>query len=119
MLIAVWWIAVVASHSVIFPTPLQVRRRPRSISRATARCGITSARRCFAWRCGFLLAVAVGVPLGLFMGWVAGAYATLNPIFQILRPISPIAWIPLAILWFGVGDVLADLPDLPRLGVSD
>ena len=38
------------------------------------------------------------------MGWVAGAYHTLNPIFQMLRPISPIAWIPVAILWFGVGD---------------
>jgi NitT/TauT family transport system permease protein len=54
---------------------------------------------------GFGLAVLVGVPLGLWMGWVSGAYRTLNPIFQMLRPISPIAWIPLAILWFGVGDV--------------
>src|SRR5207344_3124394 len=54
---------------------------------------------------GFLLAVAVGVPLGLWMGWVKGAFTTLNPLVQILRPISPIAWIPLAILWFGVGDV--------------
>ncbi len=44
------------------------------------------------------------MPLGLKMGWVRGAYATLNPIFQILRPISPIAWIPIAILWFGVGN---------------
>ena len=39
------------------------------------------------------------------MGWVSGAYRTLNPMFQMLRPISPIAWIPLAILWFGVGNV--------------
>ena len=38
------------------------------------------------------------------MGLVRGAYDTLNPIFQMLRPISPIAWIPIAILWFGVGD---------------
>jgi NitT/TauT family transport system permease protein len=38
------------------------------------------------------------------MGWVRGAFVTLNPIFQILRPISPIAWIPIAILWFGVGN---------------
>ena len=38
------------------------------------------------------------------MGWVGGAFTTLNPIFQILRPISPIAWIPIAILWFGVGN---------------
>jgi NitT/TauT family transport system permease protein len=38
------------------------------------------------------------------MGWVRGAFITLNPLFQILRPISPIAWIPIAILWFGVGN---------------
>ena len=37
--------------------------------------------------------------------WTRGAYVTLNPLFQMLRPISPIAWIPLAILWFGVGNV--------------
>jgi NitT/TauT family transport system permease protein len=53
---------------------------------------------------GFFLAVCIAVPLGLWMGWVGGAFSTLNPIFQILRPISPIAWIPIAILWFGVGD---------------
>jgi NitT/TauT family transport system permease protein len=39
------------------------------------------------------------------MGWVLAAYRTFNPVFQMLRPISPIAWIPLAILWFGVGDL--------------
>ena len=39
------------------------------------------------------------------MGWVNGAYVALNPLFQMLRPISPIAWIPIAILWFGVGNV--------------
>jgi NitT/TauT family transport system permease protein len=53
---------------------------------------------------GFVLAVCVAVPLGLWMGWVRGVYQTLNPIFQLLRPISPIAWIPIAILWFGVGN---------------
>jgi NitT/TauT family transport system permease protein len=53
---------------------------------------------------GFGLAVCVAVPLGLWMGWVRSVYKTLNPLFQILRPISPIAWIPIAILWFGVGN---------------
>ena len=53
---------------------------------------------------GFLLAVAMAVPLGLWMGWVPRVFETLNPLFQILRPISPIAWIPIAILWFGVGN---------------
>jgi len=47
----------------------------------------------------------LAIPLGLWMGWVAGAYRMFNPIFQMLRPISPIAWIPIAILWFGVGDL--------------
>jgi NitT/TauT family transport system permease protein len=59
---------------------------------------------------GFLLAIAVGIPLGLLMGWVQGAFATLNPIVQMLRPISPIAWIPLAILWFGVGELSPIFP---------
>ena len=38
-----------------------------------------------------------------------------NPLIQLLRPISPLAWIPIAILWFGVGDLVGDLPDLPRV----
>ncbi|MSP61246.1 MAG: ABC transporter permease [Myxococcales bacterium] len=56
---------------------------------------------------GYLLAVAVAVPLGLCLGLLQRAERTLNPLLQILRPISPLAWIPLAILWFGVGDLSA------------
>ncbi len=47
---------------------------------------------------GFLLAVAVAVPLGLLLGWKARLYRAFNPLIQVLRPISPIAWIPIAIL---------------------
>ena len=53
---------------------------------------------------GFFLAAAVGIPLGLVVGWSTRSYAALNPIIQGLRPISPIAWIPMSILWFGIGD---------------
>jgi ABC-type nitrate/sulfonate/bicarbonate transport system permease component len=53
---------------------------------------------------GFMLAVLVGVPLGLVLGWFRPAFQALNPMIQILRPISPIAWIPVAILWFGIND---------------
>lgn len=56
---------------------------------------------------GFCLAVLVAVPLGLTIGWYRRAEMALNPILQILRPISPLAWIPIAILWFGVGDLAA------------
>jgi len=53
---------------------------------------------------GFALAVIVGVPFGLLLGWFKRAYQAFNPFIQVLRPISPIAWIPLAILWFGLSD---------------
>ncbi|WP_256369885.1 ABC transporter permease [Granulicella sp. L46] len=44
------------------------------------------------------------MPLGLFLGWNPAANQVVNPALQILRPISPIAWIPVAIIFFGVGD---------------
>jgi NitT/TauT family transport system permease protein len=53
---------------------------------------------------GFALAVVTAVPLGLLLGYSARAQWALGPIVQLLRPISPLAWIPIAILWFGVGD---------------
>src|SRR5258708_3467782 len=53
---------------------------------------------------GFVVAIATGVPLGLWMGWSRRAEAAVNPVFLIIRPIPPLAWIPLAILWLGLGD---------------
>ena len=102
-LIALWWIAVAATHSLIFPSPLQVVTGTiELIEDGTLWMHIgASLMRVGA---GFLLAVIIAIPLGLWMGWVRGAYEMLNPLFQILRPISPIAWIPIAILWFGVGN---------------
>lgn len=103
LLLAGWWIAVILTRSVIFPTPLQVVTGTLELIRdgtLLEHIGASLMRV----TTGFLLAVAVAVPLGIWMGWVRGAFVTLNPIFQILRPISPIAWIPLAILWFGVGN---------------
>lgn len=53
---------------------------------------------------GFGLACLIGIPLGLWAGWSLRSFQALNPLIQALRPISPIAWIPFAILWFGVKD---------------
>jgi ABC-type nitrate/sulfonate/bicarbonate transport system permease component len=47
---------------------------------------------------------ATAIPLGIAMGWWRLAYNQINPIMEILRPIPPLAWIPLSILWFGIGD---------------
>jgi NitT/TauT family transport system permease protein len=54
---------------------------------------------------GFLLAAITAIPLGLTIGWYRRAEMAFNPLVQIFRPISPLAWIPIAILWFGVGDL--------------
>ncbi len=103
LLLAIWWAGVEFTGSVIFPTPWEVVTGTLElIEDGTLWMHIGSSL--FRVAAGFLLAVAVAVPLGLWMGWVKGAYLTLNPLFQILRPISPIAWIPIAILWFGVGN---------------
>lgn len=52
---------------------------------------------------GFSLAVFIGVPLGLLMGWYPRVDMLVRPIFDAIRPIPPIAWIPIAILWLGIG----------------
>ena len=102
--IAIWWIVVIQTESVIFPTPLQVVTGTLELA-ADGTLWEHIGASLFRVGVGFTLAVAFAVPLGLWMGRVEGAFRTLNPVFQILRPISPIAWIPLAILWFGVGNV--------------
>lgn len=53
---------------------------------------------------GFYSAIALGVPLGIILSRMETAHALINPVVQFLRPISPLAWIPLAMLWFGIGD---------------
>lgn len=53
---------------------------------------------------GWLLAGLVGLPLGIAMGWWKKARWIAFPIFQILRPVPPLAWIPLALLWLGIGN---------------
>jgi NitT/TauT family transport system permease protein len=103
LLIAAWWAIVTASGSVIFPAPWQVVTGTIELVRDGTLWEHIGASLLRVGT-GFALAVAFAVPLGLWMGWVRGAFVTLNPLFQILRPISPIAWIPIAILWFGVGD---------------
>ncbi len=51
----------------------------------------------------FFMATISGVTLGILMGWYPVIDRLVNPIFQIIRPIPPLAWIPLAIVWFGIG----------------
>lgn len=102
-LVAVWWAAVGLSGTLIFPDPPAVLRGIVELARSGAllRHVDSSLLRVAA---GYSLAVALAIPLGVVMGWHEPTRRTLTPVIQILRPISPIAWIPLAILWFGVGN---------------
>lgn len=56
---------------------------------------------------GYLAAVVSGIVLGLIFGWYKKAWAYVDPIVQVLRPVSPIAWFPFIILWFGIGNAPA------------
>ncbi|MDF2524342.1 MAG: transporter permease [Clostridiales bacterium] len=52
---------------------------------------------------GFGLAIVIGIPLGLLMGWYKGFDSFMRPLFEIIRPIPPVSWIPLTIVWLGIG----------------
>jgi ABC-type nitrate/sulfonate/bicarbonate transport system permease component len=60
----------------------------------------TSVQEAFT---GYILSLLVGIPLGLLMGWFVVVEGLARPIFELIRPIPPIAWIPLTIFWFGIG----------------
>jgi ABC-type nitrate/sulfonate/bicarbonate transport system permease component len=52
---------------------------------------------------GYALALLAAIPLGIFMGWSRTLQNLMEPLVEMIRPVPPLAWIPLAILWFGIG----------------
>ncbi|MBI1722731.1 MAG: ABC transporter permease [Gemmatimonadetes bacterium] len=104
LLIAGWWVSVVVSKTPYFPTPWAVVLGIVELARNGTLVQHVSASL-MRVTYGYLAAVAIAIPLGVLMGWFGRVYRAVNPLIQLLRPISPIAWIPLAILWFGVGNL--------------
>lgn len=101
--LAIWDPIVRLSGSTLFPTPWDVLLGiVELMQQGLLFKYIVASLFRVTW--GFALAVLVGVPFGLLLGWFRHAQAAFNPMIQALRPISPIAWIPVAILWFGVSD---------------
>ena len=104
LLVGLWWLAVAATGTLMVPTPRQVLLGIVELAgQGLLLPHVLSSL--FRVGAGFLLAAALAVPLGICMGWFRGVFLATNPVVQLLRPVSPIAWIPLAILWFGVGDL--------------
>ena len=101
--ILLWDVSLRLTGSKLFPRPWEVVLAVRELSsKGLLDNYIVSSL--FRVTVGFTLAVLVGVPFGLLLGWFATLAYTFNPLIQVLRPISPIAWIPIAIVWFGVAD---------------
>ena len=107
-LVAVW--AATASLGLfpesLFPTPLAVARA-LAAELANFRLFDDAVASLFRVSLGFLLAVGLGVPCGLLLGHSARARQAFLPMVNFFRSLSPLAWIPFAILWLGVGDAPA------------
>lgn len=103
LFLIVWHLGVRLTGSDLFPTPLEVGRGFVELAQKGLLLKYISASL-FRVSWGFFLAMLLGIPAGLVLGWYGAAFQAFNPILQVLRPISPIAWIPIAILWFGVSD---------------
>jgi NitT/TauT family transport system permease protein len=106
LLLVIWQVAIATHPGQLLPGPWQVVGGIRDLVRhgLLLKYVVASLFR-VTW--GFGLAVVLAVPLGLLIGWYSRAEMAFNPLIQLLRPISPLAWIPIAILWFGVGDMSA------------
>ena len=102
-LLALWQLAITATGTTIVPGPWQVARGMHELFErgVLVRYTLDSLRRVAI---GYAIAVVIGVPLGLWMGLSRTVFSAANPLVQILRPISPIAWIPIAIVLWGIGE---------------
>jgi NitT/TauT family transport system permease protein len=103
LFLALWHYSVAWTATKIFPSPHNVGKGIAELFRKQVlwKDIIDSLRRVAI---GFGAAAFIGIPLGLTLGWYPSANRVVNPVLQILRPISPIAWIPVAIILLGVGD---------------
>ncbi len=105
LITVVWQLVIVFTHPhpSILPTPWATAKNFITLIENGSlfiHTGASLGRVFSAW----LLSACVAVPLGLIMGRSILLERILDPIIELFRPISPLAWIPLAILWFGIGE---------------
>jgi taurine transport system permease protein len=110
VLLAAWAVLTMVTDTIStnrFPSPLQFWQSTKQIVTVGYADGTLFGHALHSTRLvvlGFAVAAGIGVPVGLLMGWSRRAEALINPAFLVIRPIPPLAWIPLAILWLGLGD---------------
>lgn len=103
IMVAIWQLGCDVLQATIFPTPWETWLALIEVVQSDRLLG-DSVASLYRVTWGFFLATITAIPLGLVVGWSTRSFWAMNPIIQGLRPISPIAWIPVAILWFGIGD---------------
>lgn len=106
ILLVLWQLAVSRSSTHLLPGPMEAMGGIVDLVRHGLLLKYVTASL-FRVTWGFVAAAVLAIPLGLVIGWYRRFEMALNPLIQIFRPISPLAWIPIAILWFGVGDLSA------------
>jgi len=106
ILILAWQIAVSTHPGSLIPGPWAVVLGIVELARKGLLLKYVVASL-FRVTWGYITAAVLAIPFGLLLGWYHRGEKSFNPLIQILRPISPLAWIPISILWFGVGDLAA------------
>lgn len=103
------WAAVAASGRYTadqLPGPADVVRALRELAAGGVLAGHVAASLA-RFACAYGAAVAVALPLGIALGLRPALWRGVDPLVQVLRPVSPVAWFPLAVLWLGVGNLPA------------
>lgn len=107
VLLVLWWLATAIPDFIpprVLPSPLDVVARfasllaePFSGATLVGHAGVSLQR----WGLGVLVALGLGLPVGIALAWLPPLRAVVTPAFELLRYIPPFAWVPIAVLWFG------------------
>lgn len=107
VLLVLWWLATAIPDFIpprVLPSPLDVVARfgsllaePFSGATLIGHAGVSLQR----WGLGVLVALGLGLPVGIALAWLPPLRAVVTPAFELLRYIPPFAWVPIAVLWFG------------------
>lgn len=108
LLIALWQIIIVVGQyeSALLPSPMQVGEGLLQMI-LDGSIFVHLQVSVIRFLIGYVIAVILAMALGLILGRMPALWAILDPIAQVIRPISPIAWSPFIVLWFGIGDMPA------------
>lgn len=108
ILLFLWQAIYAFSHfdASLFPSPLQAGKALLELIHSGILFASIKASL-YRFAVGYFSAIVTAILLGLLLGWFQNVFQYINPIVQLLRPISPMAWMPFIVLWCGIGDVPA------------